>query len=144
MVFIKVRCPMLALSLFLKDKGGSKQHCLIPFVGSNLGVETFLKKMEHQKKITIEDWHLCILCTEVSFLCNACLLFNCFLVIKGIRKALFSFIPWLLNFSDLFNYGSNSRKRYKPRLLSKYLVRSTLFPTGGKVPPTLQYPLWFP
>ena len=34
---------MLALRLFLKDKGG-KQHCLIPFVGSNLGVETFLKK----------------------------------------------------------------------------------------------------
>ena len=24
---------MLALSLFLKDKGGGKQHCLIPFVG---------------------------------------------------------------------------------------------------------------
>ena len=34
---------MLALRLFLKDKGG-KQHCLIPFLGSNLGVETFLKK----------------------------------------------------------------------------------------------------
>ena len=41
---------MLALRLFVKDKGG-KQHCLIPFVGSNLGVETFLKKMEHQKKM---------------------------------------------------------------------------------------------
>ena len=24
---------MLALRLFLKDKGGGKQHCLIPFVG---------------------------------------------------------------------------------------------------------------
>ena len=35
---------MLVLRLFLKDKGGGKQHCLIPFVGSNLGVETFLKK----------------------------------------------------------------------------------------------------
>ena len=34
---------MLALRLFLKDKGG-KQHCLIQFVGSKLGVETFLKK----------------------------------------------------------------------------------------------------
>ena len=32
----------------LKDKGG-KQHCLIPFVGSNLEVEVFLKKREHQK-----------------------------------------------------------------------------------------------
>ena len=46
---------MLALRLFLKDKGsnkgGGKQHCLIPFVGSNLGVETFLKKMEHQKRM---------------------------------------------------------------------------------------------
>ena len=30
---------MLALTLILKDKGG-KQYCLIPFVFSNLGVET--------------------------------------------------------------------------------------------------------
>ena len=30
---------MLAWRLFLKNKGG-KQHCLIPFVGSNMGVET--------------------------------------------------------------------------------------------------------
>ena len=42
---------MLALRLFLRDKDGGKQHCLIPFVGSNLGVETFLKKMEHQKEM---------------------------------------------------------------------------------------------
>ena len=42
---------MLALRLFLKDNGGGKQHYLIPFVGSNLGVETFLKKMEHQKRM---------------------------------------------------------------------------------------------
>ena len=56
------------------------------------------------------------------------------LVMKGILKALFSFIPWLLNFSDLPNYGSNSRKRYTLRLLSKCLVRSTLLPIGGKVP----------
>ena len=40
---------MLALRLFLKDKGGGKQHCLMLFVGSNLGAETFLKNMEHQK-----------------------------------------------------------------------------------------------
>ena len=39
---------MLALRLILKDKGG-KQHCL-PFVGSNLVIEIFLKKREHQKK----------------------------------------------------------------------------------------------
>ena len=49
---------MLALRLFLKDKGGGKQHCLIPFVGLNLGVETFLKRMENIRKgcVTIEDW----------------------------------------------------------------------------------------
>ena len=55
------------------------------------------------------------------------------LVIKGILKALFSFISWLLNFSELPNYGSNSRKRYTLRLLSKCLVRSSLLPTGGKI-----------
>ena len=39
---------MLVLWLILKDKCG-KQHYL-PFVGSNLGFEIFLKKREHQKK----------------------------------------------------------------------------------------------
>ena len=59
---------MLVLRLFLKDKGGGKQHCLTPFVGSNLGVETFLKNMEHQKRMRYirELKHFCILCTEVS------------------------------------------------------------------------------
>ena len=59
---------MLALRLFLNDKGGGKQHCLIPFVGSNLEVETFLKKMEHQKRMHYNRGlrHLCILCIEVS------------------------------------------------------------------------------
>ena len=42
---------MLVLRLFLKDKGGGKQQCLIPVVGSNLGVETFLKKMKYQKRM---------------------------------------------------------------------------------------------
>ena len=47
----------LALRLFLKDEGGDKQHCLIPFVGCTLGVETFLKKMNIRKGcVTIEDW----------------------------------------------------------------------------------------
>ena len=46
---------MLALKLFLKDKGGGKQDCLITFVGSNLGVETFFKKMEHQiEKVALQ------------------------------------------------------------------------------------------
>ena len=40
---------MLALSLILKDKG-RKQYCLIPFAGSNLGVETFLKKKGTSEK----------------------------------------------------------------------------------------------
>ena len=96
---------MLVLRLISEHKGG-KQHCL-PFVGSNLGVEIFLEKREHQKKM---HWnrglrHLCILPIGVSrkLYTKACLLFNCFLVIKGILKALFSFNPWLLNFSDLPN-----------------------------------------
>ena len=47
LVFINVRClinvNVTSLEAILEgqDKGGSKQHCLIPFVGSNLGVETF-------------------------------------------------------------------------------------------------------
>ena len=127
---------MLALRLILKDKGG-KQHCL-PFVGSNLGVEIFLKKREHQKRMRWSRGlrHLCILCIGVlrKFCAKVYQLFNCFLVIKRILKALSSFIPWLLNFSDLPNYRSNSRKRYTLTLLSKCLVRSTLLPIGGKVP----------
>ena len=136
---------MLVLMLILKDEGG-KEHCL-PFVGSNLGIEIFLKKTEHHKRM---HWnrglrHLCILCIGVSrkFYAKACLLFNCFLVIKEILKASFSFIPWLLNFSDLLNYGSNSRKRYTLRLLPKCLERSTLLPFEGRVPPTVRYPLRF-
>ena len=123
----------------MKDKGDGKQHCLILFVDSNLGVETFLKKMEHHKRMCYNRGlrQLCIPCIEVSrkvYICKACLPFNCFLVIKGILKVLFSFILWLLSFSDLPNYGSNCRKRYTLRLLSKCLVRSTLLPIGGKVP----------
>ena len=59
---------ILAWRLFLKGEGGGKQHCLIPFVGSNLRVETFLKKMEHQKRMRYnrELRQLCILCIEVS------------------------------------------------------------------------------
>ena len=122
---------MLVLRLFLKDKGDDKQHCLILFVDSNLGVETFLMCYNRGFR------QLCIPCIEVSrkfYICKACLPFNCFLVIKGILKVLFSFILWLLNFSDLPNYGSNCRKRYTLRLLLKCLVRSTLLPIGGKVP----------
>ena len=134
---------MSALRLILRDKRG-KQHYL-PFAGSNLEVEIFLKKKEHQKRMRWNRGlrHLCILWIEVSrrFYAKPVCFLIVFLVIKGILKALFSFIPWLLNFSDLPNYDSNLRKRY---ILSKCLVRSTLLPTEDKVPPTLQYPLWFP
>ena len=60
---------MLALRMLLKDKGGSKQHCLILFVGSNRGVEKFLKKMEHQKKMHYNRGlkHLSILKALSSF-----------------------------------------------------------------------------
>ena len=49
LLFIKVRCLInvnVGLEAILKNKGG-KQHCLVRFVGSNLGVETFLKNREH-------------------------------------------------------------------------------------------------
>ena len=40
---------MLALRLFFKNKGG-KQHCLIPFVGSNLGGwDIFEKEVTSEK-----------------------------------------------------------------------------------------------
>ena len=88
---------MSALRLFSRDMGGGKQYCLIPFVGSNLGVETFLKKMEHQKRMCYNRGlrHLCILCVEVSrklYVKPVCFLVV-FLVIKGILKALFFIIP---------------------------------------------------
>ena len=40
---------MLALRLFLKDKSGGTQHCLILFVGSNLGVKHFWKDGTSEK-----------------------------------------------------------------------------------------------
>ena len=40
---------MLILKLILKDKCG-KQHCL-PIIGSNMGIEIFLKKRENQKRM---------------------------------------------------------------------------------------------
>ena len=52
LLFNKIRCLInvnVSLEALLKDKGG-KQHCL-PFVGSSLGVEIFLKNSEHQKRM---------------------------------------------------------------------------------------------
>ena len=76
LVFINVRClinvNVTSLEAILEgqDKGGSKQHCLIPFVGSNLGVETFLKKMEDQKRMRYnrELRHLSLLKHLFSFI----------------------------------------------------------------------------
>ena len=70
--------------------------------------------------------HPCTLCIGVSrkFYAKTVCFFIVFLLIKRILRALFSFIPWLLNFSDLPGYGSNSRKRYTLRLLSMCLRRS--------------------
>ena len=107
---------MLALGLILKKKDG-KLHCL-PFAGSNLGVEIFLKKREHQKGMRWNRLrYLCILCIGVSrkFYANS----------VSFVKSLFSFIPWLLTFPDLPSYNSNSRKRYTLRILSKCLGRTT-------------------
>ena len=76
---------MLALRLFLKDKG-DKQHCLIPFVGSNLGVEKFLKKMKHQKRMRYNGGlrQSCILCIEVSR--KSYVKPVCFLVVFWLQK----------------------------------------------------------
>ena len=47
---------MLALRVFLKDKGG-KKHCLITFVGSNMGLRHFWKRGDIRKGcVKIEDW----------------------------------------------------------------------------------------
>ena len=97
-------------------------------------IRKYCVEILHQK---IMRWsrglrHPCILCIGVSkkFYAKACLLFNCCLDIKRIIKALFSSIPWFLNFSDLPNYDSNLTKRCTLRLLSKSLVRSTHLPIG--------------
>ena len=86
---------MLAIRLILKIKGG-KQHFL-PFVGSNLEVETFLKKREHQKRMCQNRAlkHLCILCIglqENSLQNLSAFYFYFFWLLKGILKALFTFI----------------------------------------------------
>ena len=68
------------------------------------GLRYFWKRGNTRKEcVEIEDWGTsAYLCWDFKkVLCKACLRFNCFLVIKGILKALFSFISWLLNLSYL-------------------------------------------
>ena len=133
------------LRLILKDHGG-KQHCLIPFVGSFLGVEIFLKRGNIRKGcVEIEDWATSVY-FELRFQkdsMQSLSAFQFFFVYKRYYKSFIFFHSLIIEFL-WFAYGSNSRERYTLRLLSKRLVRSTLLPIGGKVHPTLRYPLWFP
>ena len=128
LLFIKVRCLILilALRLILKDKGG-KQHSL-PFVGSNLGVEIFLRWTIKKGCVEIEYWGMPVYFV-LRFQQNYMQSLSAF---EGILKALFFFIPWLLNFSDLHYYGLKSRKRYTLRLLSKCLRRYIPSLFGGQ------------
>ena len=49
-LYLKEKAKLFCLFKLLFIKGG-KQQCL-PFVCSNLGVEIFLKKREHQKRMS--------------------------------------------------------------------------------------------
>ena len=130
---------MLALRLISKDQGG-KWYCL-PFVGSNLGVDIFLKKRVTSEKgcVETEDGG-----TSVHFVLefqeNSMQSLSAFLLFFANKKnsKSFSFIPWLLNFSDLPNYGSNSRKGYILRPLAMRLERS-IPPYWGKAPLSIPY-----
>ena len=51
------------LRLILKDEGG-KQHCLIPFVGSSLGVDMFLKKREPKSRNSMG--YICLKTTSLQ------------------------------------------------------------------------------
>ena len=53
LLFIKVRCLRnvnVSLEANLEDKDG-KQNCLIPFVGSNLGVEIYALKWRIEARL---------------------------------------------------------------------------------------------
>ena len=125
---------MLALRLILKDKGG-KQHCL-SFVGSNLRIEIFLKKKEHQEKrsVEIEGWgtsvHFVLGFQENSM--ESLSAFLMFFANKKNSKNSIYFTPWFTEFLSFIEYHSfpiyksNSRKRYALKLLPMCLGRSTL------------------
>ena len=49
-LFIKVRCLINVYVSLEANLEGQGLHCL-PYVGSNLGVEIFLKKREYQKRM---------------------------------------------------------------------------------------------
>ena len=76
--------------------------------------------------------HLCVGVSK-KIICKTYLLVYYFLLIKINLKALFCFIPWLLNFSGLLSYDLNWKWRYTLRLLSICLGRS-IHPTGENPP----------
>ena len=82
--------------------------------------------------------HLCILGVSRKFYRKPVWFFIVFWQKKIILKALFSFIPWLFNSSDLLSYGSNSRKRCTLRILSICLGRSSLH-IGRKASPLIPF-----
>ena len=120
----------------MKEKGG--KHTFYHFVRSCLQFEIFLNKRENQKKgalkyriETLTSLHSMLRFQKKSLQSLSALLG--IFAKKRILKSLFSFIPWLLNSSDLPSSGSNSTKRYTSRLLSICLGRSTPY-IGVKVP----------
>ena len=109
---------MLALRLFLKDKGG-KQHCLIPFVGSNMGVETRKRGDIRKGCFKIEDWVTSVyfaLCFQENSM-QSLSAFKLFFGYKRNSKSFIFFHSLIIEFL-WFAYGSNSRKRYTLRLKS--------------------------
>ena len=90
------------------------------------GLRYFWKRENIRKEcVEIEDWGTsAYLCWDFKkVLCKACLPCNCFLVIKGILKALFSFISWLLNFSDLPNYGIKIEEKICTKATVKLVLK---------------------
>ena len=131
MVFIKVRCPInvnVSLGAIIEGQGGSKQHCSIPYIGSNLGVEKFLKKMEHQKRMCYNSGlrHLCTLCIAVSR--------------KFYVKPVCSLIVFCYKKNSKSSIFYDSLSNYWLRLLSMSLWTSISLFGGTVLPPTLPYP----
>ena len=113
LLFIKVRC--------LRN------------VGCNLGLRYFWRRGNIRKGfIEREDWG-----TSVYFVLEfqgnsmQSLSVFCFLVVKVILKALFSFIPWLLNFSDL---------PFEEKVYTKAIIKVPI----EEHPPSYWFPLRFP
>ena len=140
LLFIKVRCLInVKVSLEANLDGQGWLATLYHLLALTWGWRYFWKRGNIRKGyVDIED-----LGTSVYFVfgfqensIQSLFDFQLFFVVKRILKALFSFISWLLNFSDLPSYGPNLRKRYTLRLLSKCLDWSTpYFPY--KVPPLI-------